>query len=145
MDLIDATALEGTWGLHDADLHRFEWDLVTAVVRLEVTILLGDRQQRWRDARVEITGVEYFIVESPNEQFDPAPWRIDAGRVRDLKKPVTLPDAPDGCWQCWIFCDEPNTLMYVCARDASLTWTGEEQTGSPRALLPGDEVPDPET
>jgi hypothetical protein len=141
------------WGFHDARLEGLELDWPGARATLSMRLMFGERQERDRRCRVDITGLVYCSIDAPEidpaRGYEPTPadglW-VDAGdRELPDQRPVR-PPTPAGCFVHWFFVQNWNRFIYVCGRDAVLTWKEPAEVparGDTPALLPGDDVPDP--
>jgi hypothetical protein len=112
----------------------------------------SERQDRERRGRILLSGLVFCSVDAPeiapDRGYTPTTadglW-ISDGEGRAPGAETALPAIPDGCFLHWIFVNDWNRFMHVCARDASLTWLDEHPVparGSTRALFAGDEIPD---
>jgi len=154
-DLLDATD-HLPWGLHDGLLISLRLDYMASAADMRVRFMMDERQTRARLGRLRISGLLFFSVNPPAwREDDSAPMdgddndglSIDAGRIEDMESPPEhLPQPPEGYWVNWVFMNQLNSFMYVCARDARFEWIedaeGEVAGG---VLFPGDEIPDPST
>jgi hypothetical protein len=154
-DLLDAAG-HLPWGLHDGLLTSLRVDYAAATAELHVRFMMNERQTRGRLGCLRISGLLFLSI-------DPPTWRdedgtpvdgdnedglsIDAGRIGDMKSPPAhVPQVPEGYWINWIYMMEPNSCLYVCARDATFEWIEDaESEVAGGVLFPGDEIPDPST
>jgi hypothetical protein len=141
------------WGLHDSYLESLTLDWPRAMASLTVRLMMSERQDEERRARIDLTGLVFCSVDAPEiapeRGYTPTPpeglWLADGEGVAEGSRSV-LPAIPDGCFVHWLFVEDWNRFIHVCARDASLTWLDAAPVpaqGATRALFPGDEIPDP--
>jgi len=141
------------WGLHDAYLEALAVDWPRATASLTLRLMISERQDQERRARVDLTGLVFCSIEppgiAPERGYMPTPaeglW-ISDGDGAAPSAASALPAIPEGCFLHWLFVKDWNRFMHICARDASLTWLDPEMVaarGRTRALFPGDEIPDP--
>ncbi len=140
------------WGLHDAYLEALSVDWPRATASLSVRLMVSERQDQERRARIDLKGLVFCSIEAPEiapeRGYEPTPsaglW-IDDGVGVAPGASVSLPAIPEGCFLHWLFVNDWNRFIHLCARDASLTWLSEAgpATAATRALFPGEEIPDP--
>ena len=134
------------WGLHDAELARLEVDWASRRLTLEVRCQLGERQEASRLARVTLEGLQFFVALPPTGAPPPGRPSINAGAGRIPGDHTPLPAVPEGSFLHHLYTYDSWQYLYVCAQSAALIWLEPEPVPSPtgpRALLPGDEIPDP--
>ena len=143
------------WGLHDAYIEAVDIDWSRATLTLSVRVMMTERQDMDRRAKITVTGLVFCAIDAPEidpkRRYEPTPegglW-IDSGEgpANDEAK-ARLPKPPDGCFLHWFFVQNWNCFIHVSGRDAELSWTEEAPVASrttKRALFAGDEVADPE-
>jgi hypothetical protein len=140
------------WGLHDAYLEALTVDWARATASLTFRLMVSERQDQERRARIDVEGLVFCSVEppeiAPERGYTPTPpeglWISDGeGAAPNLAAP--LPAIPEGCFLHWLFVKDWNRFIHVCARDASLAWLQPAPVaalGRKRVSYPGDEVPD---
>lgn len=149
---LDALAASLPWGLHDAYLEALSIDWPRASASLSLRLMVSERQDEERRARVDLSGLVFCSVEPPEIDpaagYNPSPseglW-IDAGPGSAPGAAVALPAVPEGCFLHWLFVKDWNRFIHLCAREASLTWLSEAgpAQATTRALYPGEEIPGP--
>lgn len=140
------------WGLHDAYLEALSIDWPRATASLTMRLMISERQDHERRARIDLAGLVFCSVEAPEiapeRGYTPTPadglWLSNGeGSARGAE--AVLPAIPEGCFLHWFFVKDWNRFIHVCARDASLMWLDSGPVaarGATRALFPGDEIPD---
>jgi hypothetical protein len=118
-------------GFHDSWLSQVTVDYVAQTASLMLDICIGDldappgeERDRLRAARLDLLGLEYFIMEPPDPRYE---YR-DAGDVMlDLcdsdpaiatPRPLAL-----GGFAGRFFVNDWNAFIHFAARDCRLTWT----------------------
>lgn len=149
---LDSLVATLPWGLHDAYLESLSIDWRHATACLAVRLMMSERQDQERQARIDLAGLVFCSVEppviDPPGGLSPTPseglW-IDAGPGAAPGAAENLPAVPEGCFLHWIYVKDWNRFVHLCAREASLTWTSEvgPAQAETRALYPGDEIPVP--
>jgi hypothetical protein len=139
------------WGLHDAYLEALSIDWPRGTASLSLRLMVSERQDQERRARIDLSGLVFCSVEppeiDPESGYNPTPadglW-VDAGPGPAPGAADQVPAVPEGCFLHWLFVRDWNRFIHVCARHASLTWLSETGPASAetRALYPGDEIPD---
>jgi hypothetical protein len=154
MTTLEAIEAALPWGLHDAYLERMEIDWVGQHLMLTVRVMISERQDMDQRALVTIAGLVFCAIDAPEidpaRGYEPCPphglW-IDVGTgAANEHARATLPPTPNGCFLSWIFVQNWNRFIHVCAQDATMTWIDPAPVparGTPRALYPGDETDDP--
>ncbi len=141
------------WGLHDAYLEALSIDWTRATASLTMRLMISERQDQERRARIDLSGLVFCSLEppeiDPDRGYAPTPpeglWLSDAEGAAPGAA-AALPGIPDGCFLHWLFVKNWNRFIHVCAKDASLTWLDAARVGAraeTRAHFPGDEIPDP--
>jgi hypothetical protein len=118
-------------GFHDSCLRQLTVDYEAQMASLVLDVWIGDvdaptdvERDRLRTARLDLIGVEYFILEPPDPTY---PYR-DAGSVTlDLcdsdpgiasSRPLAL-----GGFAGRFFVNQWNAFIHFAAQDVRLTWT----------------------
>ena len=123
--------LERTVGFHDSCLRRFTVDYEAQTASLALDIWVGEVEapagadrERLRTARLDLIGLEYFVVDPPDPRYK---YR-DAGSVTidlcgsDPALAISRPLALGG-FAGRFFVNEWNAFIHFAAKDARLTWT----------------------
>jgi hypothetical protein len=152
MDLVEL-ARSLPWGLHDASLEALEVDWLRGRLALTLRLVMSERQDLDRRARIDLEGLVYCSIEPPEIDpaggYEPLPdggLRISEGPGPAVSRSSLLPATPPGCFLHWLYVGSWNRFIHLCAREARLTWLEEAPVparATTRALFPGDEVPDP--
>ncbi len=140
------------WGLHDAYLERLELDWSHARAALTLRLMMSERQDFERRARIDITGLVFCSVDAPEiapeRGYVPTPkdgLRLSDGEGAAPERAGVLPPVPEGGFLHWFFVHDWNRFVHLCAREAALVWldpTPVAARSDMRALYPGDEIPD---
>ncbi|MEZ4288526.1 MAG: hypothetical protein R3A47_10375 [Polyangiales bacterium] len=149
-DLLDVTK-SFPWGLHDSVLVAVQVDYARNHAAIHVLLMMDERQTRAKLACIDVHRLLYFVAEPPSSPqsfvIDPESngVTIDVGRVQDLAElPAHLPNTPHNYWSNWIFVNDYNAFIYLCAQDASFRWVEEnEREVDGKVLFAGDSIPDP--
>ena len=103
MTLTDLAA-DLPWGFHDAFIESLELDWLRARATFTMRLMLSERQDLDRRARVVIEGLVFCSVEppeiDPSRGYDPIPedgLRISDGAGAAEPGRVPLPTVPEGC------------------------------------------------
>ena len=147
-------------GFHDSALQNLSVDYVRRTAQMEMSIKVGDSdgpaEQRddVRDARVEASGVLFFVVDPP----DPRPgydfkspgelWVVDGYETRSIPeftKLITrdmLESLPPEAFVHSFFISEWNSYLHIAARDCAMKWIGEARhyKGPRQALFLGETI-----
>jgi hypothetical protein len=147
---LEELADELPWGLHDSSLERVELDYCAGRAVLHLRVPMSEHQDLDQRGRVELEGLVYWISESPT--IDPAAgyhahtpeglW-IDLLSAEQVRRGVTLPACPPGCFASGLYVSTWNACVYFAAREARLVWVETEPQPSRsdvRAAYPGGEV-----
>jgi hypothetical protein len=140
------------WGLHDAYLEALAIDWPHATASLTVRFMMSESQDEERRGRIDLNGLVFCSVDAPEiapeRGYTPTPahglW-ISDGEGSAPGAQAALPFIPDGCFLHWLFVNDWNRFIHVCARDVSLTWLDEKPVAAraaTRALFAGDEISD---
>jgi hypothetical protein len=131
---VDIEELDRTIGFHDACLRGITVDYGTQTATLTLDIWVGEpkapsnaESERLRPARLELTGLEYLVVDPPDPRYK---YRDRGSVTLDLCAAdiaIAASRAPAlGGFAARFFVNEWNTFIHFAARDARLTWTGPE-------------------
>jgi hypothetical protein len=141
------------WGLHDSYLEALTLDWPRAAASLTVRLMMSERQDQERRARIDLAGLVFCSVDAPeiapDRGYTPTP--ADGLRLADSEgaapgAEAVLPTTPEGCFLHRLYVNDWNRSIHICARDASLTWLDPAPVpaqGHMPALFPGEEIPDP--
>ncbi|MBZ4421409.1 hypothetical protein [Myxococcus sp. RHSTA-1-4] len=149
---LDDIERELPWGLHDASLVRMEVDWQHRQLTLDVRVKMDEHQESDQLARIKLFGLRYFTMTPPTatgpnsepsgERF---PW-IDSGPGHARPEAAAShPPTPEGHFVHYIYFHQGGEDLHVCAREAELTWLEQQPVralAGPRALFPGEEIPD---
>ena len=111
-------------GFHDAILRAIHIDYVTASASLVLDVDVGEvkaNEDRYRRARVNLSGLLFFSIESPERLKDlwpPDGLMIDAGPGRRSE----VPPSPDSAFVHWFYVVAWNSFIHVAAHEASISW-----------------------
>jgi len=123
-------------GFHDAELLRFEMDYVQRRLQFDLVLWIGDMddsrsREIYRRARLTLERVAFLVVEPPDSSY---PWSkadrisIDAGVGQPKQSSSVLPTVPPDTSPAWIYLEELNAFLLFSAGNASLEWTGPEES-----------------
>lgn len=128
---LDDVARQLPNGFHDAHLLRLAVDYIRATGTLDLDLWVGTpagatdaERERYRAGRVRIEGLLWCVIDPPNVAIHASKdgFRIDAGRVADLKVRPEIPLVPSDAFSWWFFVTEWNAFVYVAGRTAVLEW-----------------------
>jgi hypothetical protein len=118
-------------GFHDSCLRgiALDYEVQTALLTLDIWIgdenaPPGEERERRRPARLDLIGLEYFVLEPPDPRYK---YR-DVGSVTldlceaDLAFATSRPPAA-GVFAARFFVNEWNAFIHFAAKDVRLTWT----------------------
>jgi hypothetical protein len=147
-------------GLHDSALKGLSIDYEGRTLRLDVSIKIGNsdgaREQRddIRDARIDISGVVFFVIDPPSSAADydfessGELWVADSYETRSIPQFTNTIDqkllaaVPADAFVQSFFIRQWNSYLHVAARDCSMKWSGTSRhyTGPRQTFFPGEVV-----
>lgn len=132
MIYLDELALRLDTYFHDGQILAFSLDLATRVATIDLRLWVDhqvtpDRPdgEALRSARLELIGVAYFVVESPDDKYpyaDSGPVTIDLGEADPGRG---LPPTMESHFAGRFFVSDWNSFIHFSAREATLRWAGE--------------------
>lgn len=135
------------WGFHDAYLERLEADWVRRRLTLQVRVMVSERQDLDRRARLLVEDLAHLIVEPPAEA--PGDSKTTQGLWIDSEglsaAPSTSYTTPaSGYFWHRFFVHSTSSSIYICGRTATFEWiesSPADARGQTRALYEGDVIP----
>jgi hypothetical protein len=139
------------WGFHDAYLEDIAIDWLAREASLALRIMMTERQDQDRRARVTITGLVFFAMDPPergrglvaSSEMRHGLWiNTGEGPANDAAK-ERLPEVPGGCFLHWFFVNQWNSFIHISGQGARLEWLEPNPVSArapSRALFPGDET-----
>jgi hypothetical protein len=122
-------------GFHDAELQKVVIDYMTMEVQVTLDIWIGQiddpvLRESYRKAVLTLSGLIFWITDAPSFDY---PYdlgggiSVDSGPIASLEeaRKAHLPPIPEGTFGNYFYVNDWNSLMYFCAKDASLTWIGD--------------------
>lgn len=131
-------------GLHDAEVKSLKLDYVARTAEFDMDVWVGDLhskdldvREKYRPALLVLSGLQFCTIEPPDTKYpfaDAEAVTIERGSMDGLKLPPTIPlpeGLPENSFTNWLFVQEWNAFIYVCAFDARLDWK-DEPVGEPK-------------
>jgi hypothetical protein len=126
-------------GFHDAQLFSIELDYANGRAKLHLNLLVGwpedpqPERSAYQEAILTITGLCFCSIEAPQADYPFLPdgeptWLSGDPAKRDHlpSLPELMQKVPAGAWAYRFFMHDWNAFIYIAARDAELTWSGEK-------------------
>src|SRR4029077_14515744 len=126
-------------GFHDAEIFSLDLDYVGGIAKFHLNLLVGwpddpePERQAYQEATLVVTGLCFCSIDPPYPNY---PFRPDGKPIcvsGDPAKSDHLPslpllakEFPPGTWCYRFFVHDWNAFIYIAARDAEVTWIGEE-------------------
>lgn len=137
-------------GLHDSEIKSIEIDYVQRSTTLKLSVFVGELnapseiREAYKEALLVITGLQYLIIEPPNENYpfaeSKALW-IDARDMSKNLNPSLLASLPEGSFVRSFFVNEWNSFVHLAGTNVELTWKGPIVHRKEREhYLPGETV-----
>ena len=116
-------------GFHDATLHSITARPEEGIVELGLEVSIGsiegtpEERDRYRPARLVLTGVTHFFIDPPGKGHEP--WAgVSMIDLCDADPAVSQQlEAPTGSFAARFFVSDWNAFIHFAAMDATLVWT----------------------
>jgi hypothetical protein len=128
--------LEAEHGLtfHDSLLRGLSTDFTSRTVEFVLEVCVGDpkaateqERERRRVARLELTGLQYFVIDPPDPSYpyrDEGPVDVDpCDADQDLAARYRMPES---AFAGRLFVSDWNGYIHFAATNAALTWLDPE-------------------
>jgi|SRR5579864_1564527 hypothetical protein len=124
-------------GLHDSQLHRLHVDYEHRKLQADVAVWVGEldepseKRERYRRARIEITGLIFLVIEPPDPRYpflDTARLTVDGCDKRENLDIALLKSLPEKSFFRSLWVGEWNTFIHVAATDARLFWIDKDSS-----------------
>ena len=142
-------------GFHDSALKSFAVDYEQRKVCMKLSLRVGnpdgprDHRDDCREAKLEISGAIFFILDAPDKDNDFGSagevWIADGFETRSIPKFTNhlegLLDAlPDGAFAHSFYVQDWNSYIHIAARDCSIEWLGDVKSyrGRRQTFYPGE-------
>jgi hypothetical protein len=118
-------------GLHDAKVHRLEVDYARRTLQAELTVWIGnmdeppERRERYRRARIDITGLLFLVMEPPDSRYpflSSAQLTVDGCDKRQNLDTALLKSLPQKSFFRSLWVGEWNAFIHIAATDARISW-----------------------
>ncbi len=122
-------------GFHDAVFHRCLIDYTARQIELRLSLWIGimgadeSTRERYAPVIVKVREFAYWVVQPPDNSRSPEQCEssIDGHEVSVVElHTVGLPATPDLCFAYSFYVNHWTSLIYVCAKDAALTYESAE-------------------
>ena len=122
-------------GLHDAEVHKLSVDYVGRTLTLDLSVWVGDmddppeRREAYRAGRIEISGLQFFVVEPPDPRYpfaDALGLTIDGCDMSKNLNNEVVASLPDGAFVRSLWVNQWNAFMHIAATKAEILWRDEE-------------------
>lgn len=135
-------------GFHDAVFHRCVIDYAAREIELRLSLWIGTMtddeiaRERHAPVSVKVRGLAYWVIQPPenersSEQGESA---IDGHEVSASELQTSgLPASPDYFFAYSFYVFDWSSFIYVCARDATLTYDSAEDENYVRDLMGNSE------
>jgi hypothetical protein len=117
-------------GFHDASLHSISARPEEGVVEFGLELSIGETEgtqeemDRYRPARLVLSGVRYFFIDPPGSSRETWAPRASMIDLCDSDPAVSQQfETPDGSFAARFFVSDWNAFIHFAATDATLTWT----------------------
>jgi hypothetical protein len=117
-------------GFHDSEISNLHIDYVARTLTMHISVWIGDlekegdEREKYRDAVVEFDGLQYCVLEAPDNRYEYAssqPLWIDMG---DPKVKPDLPtNIPKQAFAESFFVKGWNSFIHIAALNVKLTWS----------------------
>ena len=131
-------------GFHDSEIKSIAIDYAESHVTIDISIWIATESteiERYRDATLSITGLQFLTIEPPDPRYKFAANRRLRVDLAPGSSGQPLPAAsaiPADCFAARFFVADWNSFIHVAARDTSLAWAGEafDRSKDPTRDLP---------
>ena len=123
-------------GLHDAEVQRITVDYQQRKLTAELAVWVGDvgdppdRREAYKDARLDITGLLFLVMESPDPRY---PYRnsskltIDGTDMRKNLDVDLLTSLPAAAFFRSLWVNQWNAFIHIAAEHSEITWLNNGQ------------------
>lgn len=119
-------------GFHDAQVSACSLDFVNRTVAFELQLWMGDEAdfERYRSARLTVTGLEYYAADPPDPRY---PFAESAPLAVDLCEPDPAVRAnsalPAHTFSARFWVANWNAFIHLAGTHAELRWTASSEPG----------------
>ena len=126
-------------GFHDAELKSIHLDYEELEATLTVDLWIGSMQdppeqrETYEPVKVQLSGLEYFLIDAPNPTGTPGEHYKEPGTVRlDLCEPAPeiTSKLPGPGEACLFFAERWNSFIHLAAAEAQIIWRGEKYSNA---------------